>query len=79
MSEQKQMTETQERMNNCAQEVLAVLHKYDCVLSIQTQIDCNGNTNSGIGIIPINREIKISPQVVDQEDLEKEEELVNEE
>ena len=64
-------------MTNCAKEVLAVLHKYDCVLSIQTQIDCNGNTNSGIGIIPINREININPQVVNQEDLE--EEIVNEE
>lgn len=72
MTEEKEAVKNnQERMANCAKEVLAVLHKYDCILSIQTQVDCNGNTNSGIGIIPINREVK---QVVSKEELEEKEE-----
>lgn len=62
--------QAQERMTNCAKEVLAVLHKYDCILTVQTQIDCNGNTNSGIGIVPINRQVT---QPVDLEEDVKEE------
>lgn len=68
MTEENVKNKNQERMTNCGKEVLAVLHKYDCILSIQTQIDCNGNANSGIGIVPINRQVN---QVVDKEDLEE--------
>ena len=68
MTEEKQQKENQERMSNCATELLAVLHKYDCILSINSQVDANGNVNSGIGIMPIQRNVG---QVVDKEDLEE--------
>jgi len=71
---EKQKKETQERMSNCATELLAVLHKYDCILSINSQVDANGNANSSIGIVPINRKVN---QVVDKEDLEEPKENVS--
>jgi len=61
-------------MSNCATELLAVLHKYDCILSVNSQVDANGNVNSGIGIMPINRNVG---QVVDKEDLEEPKEDVS--
>lgn len=66
--------ENQERMSNCATELLSVLHKYDCILSINSQIDANGNCNSGIGIMPIQREVN---QVVEPEELKEPEEDVS--
>jgi len=71
---EKQKKENQERMSNCATELLAVLHKYDCILSVNSQVDANGNVNSGIGIMPINRNVG---QVVDKEDLEEPKEDVS--
>jgi hypothetical protein len=71
-----QKKENQERMSNCATELLAVLHKYDCLLSINSQVDANGNINSGIGIIPIQRQVN---QVVEPEELKEPEEEKQEE
>ena len=72
--QEKKQKEAQQRLQNCATEVLGVLHKYDCILSINSQIDANGNVNSQIGIMPINREVN---QVVDKEDLEEPKEDVS--
>jgi len=64
--QQKKQAETQERMGNCAKELLAVLHKYDCILIIQQTLDCNGGMNPTMAIQPIDRNIS---QVVKQEEL----------
>ena len=65
--QEKKQKESQQRLQNCATELLGVLHKYDCILSINSQVDANGNVNSQIGIMPINREIN---KVAEPEELE---------
>ena len=68
MEIEKKQKETQERMSNCAKELLAVLHKYDCLLIVQQAVDCNGNLNPAMIVQPIDRSVS---QVVKQEELKE--------